>query len=208
MKEINLVFALALCAFLAASCSGPREEVTVIKPSIKPEPAAPPAPPRVFTFEDRYFVRDAAIDNPANVDDPLQAIRVIQLKPGANQVIVISSFDKANEQGKEVALETWLGIEMPSFAPGVYDISKAVNIKFYRFYLGQSGKRLDGTRYKGDVIIEENKDGILIGSLKIEIAGETKSFEEPSREFRTNISGSFRVPEVPFDATIIKSKRP
>ena len=75
-----------------------------------------------------YYVKGAVIGDPKDVDDPLQAIRVIQLKPGADEVLVISSFDK---QG-ETSLETWFGIELPSFAPGTYDLADARKISFYR----------------------------------------------------------------------------
>ena len=201
MKRLLSIISPALC-FCAAfvSCSGPKEEVKPAPLQTPPPVLSIPAPERVFRYEDRYFVRNASIDSPANITEPLQAIRVIQLKPGANSALVISSFEKTQENGEETATESWFGIEMPSFASGVYDVSKAVNVSFYRFSLGKSGKRYDGKAFKGVLAVETAADGYIIGTVDVIITGETKSFNEPAQEFTTDFRGSFRIKEVPVEA--------
>jgi hypothetical protein len=203
-------FALATIvavSFAIQACSGPKEEIRNIEPEIARPKMETPPPPRVFKYEDRYFVRGAAIGDPTNVDDPVQAMRVIQVKEGAHAVLVITSFDKTNEDGKDVALETWLGVEMPSFAPGTYDLAKATKVSFYRFYLGQSGVRFDGTSFSGTITIESAIDGFIVGSIDAMISGVTKSFDHPSKDFQSRFSGSFRIADVPLEATIMKGRK-
>ena len=195
----TLIFA---CILLAA-CSAP-EEIKTETPTIakKDSIITPPAAARVYTYNDRYFIPDASIDDATNVDDPLQAIRVIQLKKGANKVLVISSFDKLGE----TSLETWFGIEMPSFAPGSYKIAEAAQLAFYRFYLGEERKRIDGQKYDGTLTIEEYKDGYISGHIDAKIGGVTKSFEEDSKPVTVTFTGSFRIQEVALENTLMKTR--
>lgn len=204
-KHSSALFALTLGILLLA-CSAPKEEVKPVVVDVKPEPLTPPPANRVFQFEDRYFVRGASIDLETNIDDPLQAIRVIQLKAGSNEVIVISNFEKA-EAGRTQASETWFGVEMPVLAPGRYPLSSAKNIRFYRFLLGDKPERLDGASYDGFINIEEIKDGFIIGSLNATVTGVSKSFEKPSQPFTLVYSGSFRIKDVPLEATVMKTRK-
>jgi len=193
-----------LFAVLFSACSGSEEQVRMeIPPPKKAEPAVTPPPAeREFTFNERYFITNAAIDDPENIDDALQAIRVIQLKKGANQVLVISSFDRL----ADTSMETWFGIEMPTFAPGTYQLKDAKKLAFYRFYLGDDRKRIDGESFEGTVTIEEEKNGYLIGSLDATIQGMTKSFEEESRPVRVRFMGSFRIQNVNLEDTMMKQR--
>ena len=193
-------------AVLLGACSAPKEEVKPVVVEVKPEPLAPPPPTRVFQFEDRYFVRGAAIDLETNIDDPLQAIRVIQLKAGSNEVLVISNFEKA-EAGRTQASETWFGLELPALAPGRYALERVTNIRFFRFLLGEKPERLDGASYDGFINIEEIKDGFIIGSLNVTVTGISKSFDKPSQPFTLVYSGSFRIKEVPLEATVMKTRK-
>ena len=199
--------ALFLAAALLASCSAPKEEIRTEKPEVKSVDITPPVPTRVFQFEDRYYVKGAAIDKSSNIDDPMQALRVIQIKEGPNDVLVISSFEKIQENGKPMPSETWFGVELPSMAPGVYDLAKAGTVSFYRFYLGDKPRRLDGQKFTGTLTIEEAKDGAIIGSLMTTISGVSKSFELPTEPFTTDFFGSFKIKEVPLEATIMKSRK-
>ncbi|MBN1446505.1 MAG: hypothetical protein JXA28_01140 [Bacteroidetes bacterium] len=196
--------AIVLFAVLLAACSGSEEQVRMeIPPPKKAEPAiTPPSAEREFTFNERYFIKNASIDDPENIDDALQAIRVIQLKEGRNQVLVISSFDKLAES----SLETWFGIEMPSFSPGTYQLKDARQIAFYRFYLGDERKRIDGESFEGTITIEEEKDGYLTGYIDATVNGVTKSFEEESKPVRVTFSGSFRIQEVKLEDTMMKRR--
>src|SRR5512145_113511 len=112
MKIRTLTAALALC--LIAACSAPKEPVKVeetpkepVAPIAKETPTAKP----VYKYTERYFVERAAIAADTDFDDPLQAIRVIQLKDGGNQVLVVSSFDQVKENGKDMGMESWLAVE-------------------------------------------------------------------------------------------------
>lgn len=194
---------LVLSVFLAA-CSGTEEQ---IKPETPPAPPKtteikPVEPVREFTYNERYYVTRATIGDPSDVDDALQAIRVIQLKPGANEVLVISSFDR---QG-ETSLETWFGIEMPSFAPGRYDLADAGKIAFYRFYLGEQRKRIDGQKSSGTLVVESNENDELIGTIDATIDGVTKSFEEASKSVQVRFTGSFRIQKEDLENTIMKTR--
>ena len=200
-------FALLLTAAVFASCSAPKEEIRTEKPEVKNVNITPPVPVRVFQFEDRYYVKGAAIDKSTNIDDPMQALRVIQIKEGPNEVLVISSFEKAQDNARSVPSETWFGVELPSMAPGVYDLAKAGAISFYRFYLGDKPRRLDGQKFTGTITIEEAKDGVIIGSIMAGISGVSKSFELPTEPFTTDFFGSFKIKEVPLEATIMKSRK-
>jgi hypothetical protein len=205
MKSIRCFPAVFLLAavLLLVSCSSPKEEVAVVKPDAPEKIDLPKTDARVFKFEDRYYVKNAAIDKATNIDDPVQALRVIQLKEGTNDALVISAFDKVNDE----AQETWLGVEFPSLAPGTYDLAKAAQIKFYRFYLGDAHKRFDGVSYEGKLTIEEKKDGFIIGYVEATIKGVTKSFDVPSQEMNLKFFGSFRIQEVALDATLIKAPK-
>lgn len=201
MKYIfsTLVFA---CVLLAA-CSAPEEIKTEQPPIAKKDSIiTPPPATRVYTYNERYFIPNASIDDATNIDDPLQAIRVIQLKKGTNKVLVISSFDKLGEN----SLETWFGIEMPSFAPGSYRISDAAQLAFYRFYLGEQRKRIDGKKYDGKLTIEQYKDGYISGHIDAKISGETKSFDEESKPVTVTFTGSFRIQEVALENTLMKTR--
>jgi len=194
---------LVLSALLAA-CSAANEEIKTEAPPVakKDTLVTPPPAARVYTYSERYFVPDAEIDAATNVEDPLQAIRVIQLKEGKNNVLVVSSYDKLGE----TSLETWFGIELPSFAPGKYMLANASNAAFYRFYLGDKRKRIDGESYEGSITVEEYKDGYLSGSIDATINGVTKSFEEDSKPVRVTFTGSFRIQEVALENTMMKSR--
>ncbi|MCB2203624.1 hypothetical protein KQI65_02660 [bacterium] len=189
---------------LAIACSSANEELkTEAPPPAKKDTlAVPPPPAKVYTFDERYFVPNASIDDATNISDALQAIRVIQLKEGKNSVLVISSFDKLGEQ----SLETWFGIELPSFAPGTYELRDAKNAAFYRFYLGDERKRIDGESYEGSITIEENSDGYVSGYIDATINGITKSFEEDSKRVRVKFTGSFRIQKVDLENTMMKSR--
>ncbi|MBL0175080.1 MAG: hypothetical protein IPP94_07420 [Ignavibacteria bacterium] len=206
MSTRRLFHATLFGAVFLASCSSPKEEIRTVKPETGTVDVTPPAPPRVFQYEDRYFVRDASIDPSTKVDDPLQAIRVIQLKPGTHDVLVISVFAKEKEAGAEVASETWFGIELPSMAPGTYDLAKAAEVKFYRFHLGDKPLRLDGQKCTGTITIEDSRDGFLTGAIVARIEGVSKSFLDVSAPFTTAFTGSFRIKEVPLEATLIKGR--
>lgn len=195
--------AVILLVILLSACSSTQEQVKMVPPEKDETPKiVPPEPEREFTFNERYFVRDAAIGDPKDVDDPLQAIRVIQLQKGSNQVLVISSFDKVAGE----AMETWLGVEMPSFKPGTYKLAKATRVMFYRFFLGEERKRIDGEAYEGTITIEEEKDGYLIGYIDATINGLTRSFQEDSKKVRVRMTGSFHIQEVELENTMMKSR--
>ena len=201
MKQL---FPLLVIVLLLAACSGSQEEVRETVTEVKTD-TLPPPPEEVivYDFNERYFVRNAAIDDEKEVENPLQALRVIQMKKGTGQVLVISAFE--DKDGGKVKLETWLGIEMPSFAPGRYDLSEATQFRFFRFYLGEKSKRMDGEKITGGLKIEKLEDGYLIGSIKAEITGQTKSFDAESKEITATLNGSFRIQEVRLEDTIIKS---
>ncbi len=201
------LIALAI-AIMFISCSSTKEEIKEVKPEPVVTPTKPPeVDTRVFRFDERYFVRDAAIDKETNIEDPLQAIRVIQLKQGNSQVLVISQFENVEENGEKVGYETWMAVEMPSLEmPGKYDVGTARNVRFFRFRLGDKSLRMDGQSFSGSIKVESLKDGHLIGSVSVEVSGVTKSFDETSRPFKTVFAGSFRIKEVPLEATIMKSR--
>jgi hypothetical protein len=186
------------------ACSGPEVQMKTEEAAIakKDSIVTPPPTARVYTYSDRYMIPNASIDKATNIDDALQAIRVIQLKAGPNQVLVLSSFDKLGE----TSLETWFGIEMPSFKPGTYKLAEAANMAFYRFYLGEDRKRIDGETYEGNITIEEYKDGYVSGSIDATINGVTKSFEEKSKQVRVKFTGSFNIQEVALENTKMKTR--
>ena len=202
MKLLPLLLLTVLLGL--AACSGADEDLKTEAPPVakKDSVITPPPTARVYTFNERYFIPDASIDEATNVDDPLQAIRVIQLKEGKNQVLVISSFDKLGE----TSLETWFGIELPSFAPGTYQLKDASKINFYRFYLGDKRKRIDGESYEGSITVEENADGYVAGYIDATINGVTKSFEEESKPVRVTFTGSYRIQEVALENTMMTSR--
>lgn len=205
MKSILLIFPLLLCLILF-SCSAPKEET---KPPVKEEKAPEvisDEPARAFGITERYYVRSASIAPPTNIEEPLQAIRVIQLQPGANEVLVLFRQEEGVENGESIRYETWLGIEMSSFTPGRYYIGGALQVQFYRFQLAKKGVRYDGTSYTGTITIEDMKEGHLIGSIDLKIMGETRGFDTQSEKFEMTWKGDFRVQEVPLEATIMKSR--
>ena len=200
----------AVLAFIAsislASCSAPREETPPPKAEEKTPEVKIEKPPRAFGVTERYYVKGAALAPPNKVDDPLQAIRVIQLKPGTHEVIVFFRQEQELVGKEQVRYETWMGIEMPFFAPGTYQISNAQEVQFYRFHLAQKGMRYDGESYTGSLTVEGSEDGYLIGSIDLLIKGETKAFDRPSERFQMAWKGDFRIQEVPLDATILKTR--
>ena len=206
MKRRSAVLFCCLVLVGFSRCSGPKEEIKELKPEAKHEEPRLPEKPRVFNFEDRYYVRGASLDNPTNIDDPLQASRVIQIKEGPNQVLVVNSFNPDYVNGQKVNVETWFGIELPSFAPGTYQVADAVTAQFYRFYLGEHSRSLVGKRYSGSVTIEGLSDGYLIGSLSVTVSGITRSFEEKAGQVELSLTGSFRIKEVPLEATVVGKK--
>lgn len=197
-------FPLLVIALLFVACSGSQEEIRETVTEVKTD-TLPPPPEEVieYDFTERYFVRNAAIDDEKEVKDPLQALRVIQMKEGSGQVLVISAFEDMDD-GK-VKMETWLGIELPSFAPGRYDLTDAAQFRFFRFYLGEKSKRMDGEKITGRMKIEKLENGYLSGAIRAEIRGKTKAFEAESQEITVNLEGSFRIQEVRLEDTMIKS---
>ncbi|MBE0645024.1 MAG: hypothetical protein IH600_13150 [Bacteroidetes bacterium] len=197
------ILTLAAAMLLLSACSSTEEQVKPEPPPVKKETEIKHVEPvRVFTYTERYYVKGASIGDPTDVDDPLQAIRVIQLKPGTGEVLVVSSFDKQDA----TSLETWFGIELPSFAPGTYDLAKAKKIAFYRFYLGDEKKRIDGQSCEGTLKVESNADGELIGSIEATVIGTTRSFDEGNKPVRVTFTGSFRIQEVELENTLMKSR--
>ena len=195
---------LLITLLVLAGCSGAKEELKTEAPPVakKDTVVTPPPTERVYTYSERYAIPDATIDEATNVDDPLQAIRVIQLKEGKNSVLVISSFDTLAGQ----SLETWFGIELPSFAPGSYALADAANAELYRFYLGEDRKRIDGESYEGKLTIEENSDGYVSGYIDATINGVTKSFDADSKPVRVTFTGSFRIQVVDLENTLMKTR--
>lgn len=195
---------LYITLLVLAGCSGANEELKTEAPPVakKDTVVTPPPTARVYTYNERYAIPDAAIDEATNVDDPLQAIRVIQLKEGKNSVLVVSSFDTLAGQ----SLETWFGIELQSFAPRRYNLADVANAQFYRFYLGEDRKRIDGQSYEGTVTIEENSDGYVSGYIDATVNGVTKSFEAESKPVRVTFTGSFRIQVVDLENTLMKTR--
>ncbi len=198
---------LLASALVWSSCSSTKDQ----EAPPPPPPVVTPPPPvvvpeRSFAFTERYFVPNAVIAPERDVKDPLQALRVIQLDKGPHQVLVISTFEKTKEGDHEVGVENWLGIEMPRVSPGVYNITDAVKIQFFRFFLGNEGKRFDGFSYDGTLHIESRENGFLTGSVELVITGMIRSFHTAPEEFKTSFSGSFRIREVELENTIMKSR--
>lgn len=190
---------------LFISCSGTKEETPPPKVEIKTPLPPVEKPKRNFAINDRYYVKNAVLASPTKIDDPLQAIRVIQLQEGAGETLVLFTMQEMIVNEELARYETWMGIELPSFAPGVYDIAEA-RVQYYRFFLVKKGVRYDGNTYSGTIKIESVEDGYLIGSIDIKIVGESKSFDKPSEIFETTWKGDFRVQEVPIEATMMKMK--
>ncbi len=193
-------------ALLLSSCSAPKQETPPVKVEEKKPEVKIEKPARAFGVTERYYVKSAVLAPPNKVDDPLQAIRVIQLKQGQHEVLVLFRQEQERVGNEDVRYETWMGIEMPFFAPGTYQISNAQEVQFFRFQLAQKGVRYDGESYRGTVTIEGNEDGYLVGSIDLLILGETKSFDKPSEQFQMPWKADFRIQEVPLEATIMKSR--
>lgn len=204
MKHFFITITLSFSVLLL-SCSGTKEETPPPKPKVEPPTVKVEKPKRTFEINDLYYVKNAVLVPPTNIDEPLQAIRVIQLEPGKHQVLVLFRTDEVEESdGDIVHYETWLGIELPSFAPGTYDLASAPQIQFYKFYLGEKGIQYEGKTFTGAITIEGVEDGYLIGELNIRIKGETKSFVKPTEKFDMTWEGTFRIQEVPIEATMMK----
>ncbi len=204
MKHLLITITLSFSVLLL-SCSGIKEETPPPKPKIEQPTVKIEKPKRTFEINDRYYVKNAVLASPTNIDEPVEAIHVIQLDPGKHQVLVLFRTEDVEESsGNIVHYETWLGIELPSFAPGTYDLASAPQIQFYKFYLGENGIRYDGKTFTGSITIEGIEDGYLIGELNIRIKGETKSFVKPTEKFDTTWKGTFRIQDVPIDATMMK----
>lgn len=198
------ILAIFAAIFLFSACSSTKEEVTPPPPPPVVRGEKPEVAPteREFTYTERYYVKNAVISDPSEVKDALQALRVIQLEAGSAETLVFSSFDKKGE----ASLETWFGIELPSFAPGVYDLSTATKIAFYRFYLGDDRKRIDGSSSEGKIKIESNQDGELTGSIDATINGLMKAFDQQNQEVKVTFTGSFRIKLVDLENTMMKTR--
>ena len=204
MKNIFFVISFFI-SVLFISCSGPKEEIPPPKEEPKDLGLPLEKPKPVFMINDRYYVKNATLAPPTAIDDPVQAIRVIQLEAGPHEVLVLFKTEQSQESNGEVVHnETWLGIELPSFAPGTYDLLSAPKIQFYKFLLADKGVRYDGKTFTGSITITGVEDGYLIGELNIRIKGDTKSFDKPTENFDLVWKGSFRVQEVPIEATRMK----
>ena len=204
MKSIFSAVGFFICVCFI-SCSGPKEETPPQKEEPKKIVVPVEKPKATFMINDRYYVKNAQLAPPTAIDDPVQAIRVIQLEPGTHEVLVLFKTDESQaDNGEVVHNETWLGLELPSFAPGTYDLSDASKIQFYKFLLADKGVRYDGKTFSGDIKIRGIEDGYLIGELNIRIEGETKSFDKPTEKFDMEWKGSFRIQEVPIEATRMK----
>jgi len=208
LRYLSLVL-YAGTAGLFLSCTAPKEEVkTPEVKTEKPRPLTEYKPEtKVYEYSERYFVRKASIAPVADVEDPLQALRVVQLKEGPNEVLVLSRIDEEGEAGSKSPMETWLAIELPDFSKGSYPLGKAVKAQFHRFYLGEGSARFDGTNFDGVMNIDGTRDGYLIGWIKAVIKGERKSFETETTAETIRFSGSFRIEEVPLEATIMGGKK-
>jgi hypothetical protein len=186
--------------FVLLACSAGKEQVEVDTPVVRVDTIAPPVlDTRVFKYNERYFVRGALLAKATNIDDPVQALRVIQLVRGAHDALIISSFEKEYD----VPTETWLGIEFKTMRPGSYSLQQAEALQFYRFYLGDVRERFDGEKATGTLIIEEMTDEAIIGHINAEIKGVLKSFEDDPRPGTREFSGSFRVNRVDIEDTMI-----
>ncbi|MDX9758046.1 MAG: hypothetical protein RBU27_02700 [Bacteroidota bacterium] len=195
---------LLLAAVFLVSCASTEEQLPPQAPPIeKKRTIEPVQPERVYSYTERYYVKNAVIGDPKDVDDPLQAIRVIQLQPGGNEVLVISSFDELGE----TTLETWLGIEMPKFEAGKeYDLATATRISYYRFYLGDDRKRSDASSATGRIKIERNENGEIIGAIDAKLQGVNRAIGRADAPVEIAFSGSFRIQEEDLENTILKSR--
>lgn len=191
-------------AIFLVSCASTEEQIPPQAPPVeKKQTIEPVQPERVYSYTERYYVKNAVIGDPKDVEDPLQAIRVIQLQPGGNEVLVISSFDKLGES----TLETWLGIELPKFEAGKeYDLTNAVRISYYRFYLGEDRKRTDASTATGVLKIERNENGELIGAIDAKLQGANRVIGKPDVPVEIAFSGSFRIQEEAIENTILKTR--
>ncbi len=208
MKHPSLLLLMTLAAsVMIGACSSTEEVVPEPTVTTTEPPPVVMEPEKTYRFDQRYFVRNASIAKPTDVSDPLQALRIIQLNAGANDVLVVSSFDRINENGKDVGLETWFGIEFPPLKPGTYNLADAVKTSFYRFYLGEEGKRFDGRSLDGTFTISEITDTHIIGSIEAVVTGLTRSFTKDPEEFKFTVSGGFKIRIVPIEATFLKDRR-
>ena len=195
---------LLLVSVFFISCASTEEQLPPQAPPIvKEKKIEPVEPERVYSYTERYYVKNAVIGDPKDVNDPLQAIRVIQLEPGGNEVLVISSFDKLGE----TSLETWLGIEMPKFEAGKeYNLSNATRLSYYRFYLGDERKRSDANSATGMIKIERNENGEIIGAIDATLQGVNRAIGKADAPVEISFSGSFRIQEEALENTIMKSR--
>lgn len=198
---------LCSAVIVFAACSSPKEEIKETPPPPKqeePKMAPPVEATKLYKYNDRYMVPASRISDATDFNDPLQAIRVIQLRQGMNNVLVISSFDKMMIDGKETPVETWIGIELKSMMVGKYDLATdALNKQFYRFVLSDKGKRFDGVEITGTVEIKESTREYVAGFINASIKGETKGFDQANQDFALSFSGSFKVDRVDLENTLM-----
>lgn len=196
--------AIVFVSFLiVAGCKGTDEAIVAQQPiSIEKDTVIKaPEPVREFNYKERYYIPGAVLRDPKQIDDAMQALRVIQFEKGSSNVLVIASISKSDEGD---AQETWFGIELPGAEEKKYDLA-TLKAQFFRFSLssGQE-KRIDGKTYEGTLHVEGVKDGYLIGSLNATILGESKSFGAEVRRMRATMNGSFRIQVVNLEDTVIR----
>jgi len=197
-KHIPLFLMVLSLLFIA--CSGSEKQVMEEVPIVKEETVAPPRiDTRMFKYNERYFVRGALLAAPTNIDDPVQALRVIQLRQGAHDALIISAFDREDQ----TPTETWFGIEYPKVQEGRYDLAEAKAIQFFRFYLGEVRERFEGVEIRGSLTVESFEQGLIIGHIEAEIDGVVRSFEREPEERRITFSGSFGISEAALEDTMI-----
>ncbi len=202
MNILRLAFPL-LCLLVVVACSGTEEQVKTDVPIIRVDTvAAPQIDTRVFKYNERYFVRGALLAKATNFDDPVQALRVVQLVQGAHDALVISSFDKDGE----TPTETWVGIEFDHIEPGTYSIETATAFQFYRFYLGDVRKRFDGINATGSLTVTELTNDAIIGVISLKVEGVIKSFESNPEPANLGFDGSFRIGRVALEDTMMKGR--
>ncbi len=200
------VWAALTLVLLMASCSAPVEKVVERKeekPRVEEKKVLPE--PRDFTFEQRYFVRHATIGLSTDIENPFEALRVIQVRRGKNEVLVINKIQTDTLNGRKEATETWLGVELPKFEAGkTYDVKSATRVQYFRFKLGVPRVRYDGQNTRGTITVDGFENGYILGSIDLTISGSTKSFSKPPEQFEHHLAGAFRIQVVPLDALKMK----
>ncbi|NOY05285.1 MAG: hypothetical protein GXO82_01410 [Chlorobi bacterium] len=205
-SSIISVFVTAALVLFISSCSAPvekEEKPKEEKPRVEKKEVPPE--PRNFSFEQRYFIRNAAIGKSTDIENPFEALRVIQIKKGTDEVLVINKIKTVTVNGSKEATETWFGIELPKFEAGkTYDVEKAVRVQYYQFNLGAPRVRYDGQSYRGTITVDGFEDDYILGSVDVEVTGTTTSFSKPPGTFKHRIAGAFRIQIVPLDALKMK----